>query len=238
MTGARDDRPARQDGLIVARCMGVDVPASPFLNETRIQRINAGRYEGQEIAGALAVVRPGDRVLELGAGLGIVGAVVARNRSPARMMSFEANPALIPHIEALYRANDLQALITLRNEVLVSAPDRPDNLPFHIHNSYLGSSLAGDPGRARETVRIPTAGYAGLRAELRPDVILMDIEGGELDFLEHADLGGLRAMVIEFHPKLYGVSGMRRCKSILRAAGFAPKPALSSRLVWVAERRG
>mgnify|MGYP002376163971 CR=1 FL=1 len=48
----------------VARCHDVEVPPSPFLNETRIARINAGRYEGQEIAGALTVIRPGDRVLE------------------------------------------------------------------------------------------------------------------------------------------------------------------------------
>ncbi len=220
----------------VASCLGVDVPASPFLNETRIRRINAARYEGQEIAGALAVTRPGDRVLELGAGIGIVGAVIARNRAPARMISFEANPNLVEHIEALYRLNRLDGVIELRNQVLVAGPDRPDTLPFHVHNSYLGSSLAGDGRKARETVDIPTAGFEALRQELRPDVIVMDIEGGELEILEHADLGGVRAMVIEFHPKAYEVAGMRRCKAILRAAGFAPREGLSTRQVWVAER--
>ena len=59
----------------VAECMGVKVPPSPYLTEKRIERINAARYEGQEIAGALHVVGPEDRVVEMGAGLGIVGAV-------------------------------------------------------------------------------------------------------------------------------------------------------------------
>ena len=77
----------------VALCKGVRVPHSPFLTETRIARINAERYEGDEIAGALAVVRPGDRVLELGAGLGIVGAVTAKNAAPDAVLSFEANPS-------------------------------------------------------------------------------------------------------------------------------------------------
>ncbi len=44
----------------VAECHGVKVPDSPMLNPTRIDRINGARYEGQEIAGALEVVREGD----------------------------------------------------------------------------------------------------------------------------------------------------------------------------------
>ena len=108
-----------------AECKGVVVPHSPFLTGTRIERINAARYEGEEIAGALSVVRPGDRVLELGAGLGLVGAVTAKNADPEAVLSFEANPELIPHTRALYRANGLDGLIELRNAVLLSAPDRP-----------------------------------------------------------------------------------------------------------------
>ena len=41
---------------VAAECKGIKVPRSPFLSETRISRINAARYEGDEIAGALAVV--------------------------------------------------------------------------------------------------------------------------------------------------------------------------------------
>ena len=218
---------------VAAHCLGVDVPPSPFLNEKRIERINAAQYEGQEIAGALAVVRKGDRVLELGAGLGIVGAVVAKNRKPAKMMSFEANPELIPHIRALYELNGLKTKIALHNKVLISSPERPVTMSFHIHNSYLGSSLGGQGGRR---VDVPTASYEDVRKSLKPDVMIMDIEGGELAFLEHADLSGVRAMVIEFHPKAYGVSGMRRCKNILRDAGFIRADDLSTRMVWVAQK--
>ena len=100
---------------IAASYLGVSVPASPFLNETRIERINNGRYEGQELAGALALVRPGDRVVEMGAGIGFVGAVVAQNVPDVHVLSFEANPALIPHIQELYRLNALQDRIRIRN---------------------------------------------------------------------------------------------------------------------------
>lgn len=216
----------------VAECLGVKVPDSPMLTPTRIERINAARYEGQEIAGALRVVREGDRVLELGAGIGIVGAVVAKTAKPSKVMSFEANPALIQHIEALYELNGLHGRISVRNEVLISAPDAPPSLPFHIRNSYLGSSLIDSDSRATTRVDVPTASYGEVHKDFAPDVLLMDIEGGELDFLRHASLDGIRAIVIEFHPDAYGRKGMKECKDILERAGFAKVPDFSTRQVW------
>lgn len=221
---------------VAAECHGVQVPPSRFLHDRRIERINAAQYEGQEIAGALHVVTQDDTVLEIGAGIGLVGAVIAANRQPKQVHAFEANPELIPEIEALYAANGLSERISVRNQVLVSAPDRPDTVPFFLRNSYLGSSLA-DPGKkTRKRVEVETASFAETCAALAPTVLVMDIEGGELNLLRHADLSGFRAVVLEFHPKVYGVSGMRACKRILRQAGFARVDAVSTRTVWTCLR--
>ncbi len=220
----------------VAECKGVKVPPSPYLNETRIRRINEARYEGQEIAGALAVTGPEDRVIELGAGLGVVGAVVQRNARPAAMVSFEANPEMIPHIEALYALNRIKSKIRLHNKVLMAAPERPDHVSFFLRNSFLGSSLADTEKRETREVHVPTADYEALRTSFAPSVLIMDIEGGELELLRHASLEGLRAMVIEFHPEVYGRSGMRECKNILRDAGFQKVEEVSTRTVWTVRR--
>ena len=132
----------------VAECHGVKVPDSPMITPERAERINAARYEGQEIAGALEVIRPGDRVLELGAGIGLVGAIAAKNGKPEKVLSFEANPGLIQHVNALYKLNRLGQKIEVRNEVLISAPNPPETMDFHIRNSYLGSSLIDTDRRA------------------------------------------------------------------------------------------
>ena len=216
----------------IAECYGVKVPDSPMMTPERAKRINAARYEGQEIAGALQVIQPGDHVLELGAGLGLVGAIAAKNGDPAKVLSFEANPNLIEHINALYVLNDLSKKIEVRNEVLISAPDAPKTMPFHIRNSYLGSSLIDTDRRATTRVDVPTADYAKVHADFAPHVLLMDIEGGELEFLRHASLDGVRAIVIEFHPEAYGKDGMRECKSILERAGFAKVVGHCTRHVW------
>jgi FkbM family methyltransferase len=221
---------------IAAVCLGVKVPSSRFLHDKRIERINAARYEGQEIAGALHVTGADDTVLEIGAGIGLVGAVIAANARPRAVHAFEANPDLIPAIESLYAANDLGDRIAVRNAVLVSAPGRPATMAFHVHNSYLGSSLIGDASRALRTVDVPTASFADTCAALNPTVLVMDIEGGELDLLRHADLSGFRAVVLEFHPGAYGVEGMRECKSILRGAGFVNVAEKSTRTVWTCVR--
>lgn len=221
---------------VAAECLGVKVPASRFLNDTRIERINAARYEGQEIAGALHVTGAEDRVLEIGAGLGIVGAVVAHNAGPQAVTSFEANPELVPEIEALYALNGLGGRIALRNQILISAPDRPESMPFHVRSSYLGSSLLNPAGRPSTLVEVPTADFAAVCAETGATVLIMDIEGGELELLRHADLSQFRAVVLEFHPEAYGVEGMRECNAILTEAGFQRVEAKSTRTVWTCLR--
>ncbi|WP_375176093.1 FkbM family methyltransferase [Pseudooceanicola sp.] len=224
------------DAPYAAICKGIKVPPSPYLTETRIKRIEEARYEGEEIAGALSVVGPEDRVLELGAGLGIVGAVTAHNARPEAVLSFEANPGLVPHIRALYALNGLDDRIEVRNELLISGPDRPESMTFHVHNSYLGSSLIDRAGRKTTPVEVPTSAFDAVRAEFAPTVLIMDIEGGELEFLAHADLRGIRAVVIEFHPGVYGVDGMKTCKDALRRAGFAKVKSTSTRFVWTCTR--
>ncbi|MDF1728595.1 MAG: FkbM family methyltransferase [Sulfitobacter sp.] len=218
--------------LHVAECHGIKLPANPMLDDERLGRIKAERYERHEIAGALRVVRPGDRVLELGAGVGLVGAITLKNAKPEKVLSFEANPELIPHIEALYRMNRLGKGIEVRNAVLVADPDAPESLPFHVRNSFLGSSLIDTTRRPTREISVATQSFEALRAEFQPDVIVMDIEGGEYDFLQHADLSGVRAVVVEFHPEAYGRDGMRVCKQILERAGFAKVPGFCTRTVW------
>ena len=220
-----------QDTNDAANCLGVVVPSSPFLNEQRIARINAARYEGQEIRGALAVVRPGDRILEMGAGLGLVGAVALLRGQAAHLLSFEANPDLILHIQALYDRNGLSDRCSLRHQVLTTGPEAPAFMPFFLRNSYLASSLI-DSKRPTRKVSVPTADFDGVVQAYRPDVLLMDIEGGELAMIDTVAQARFRAIVIEFHPEVYGDAGMRHCKASLTRAGYKKLPDHCNRRVW------
>lgn len=220
----------------VANYHNVLVPHSNFLNERRIERLNAGTYEGAEVRGALSVISAYDRVLELGAGIGVVGAAVAINCSPEAMISYEANKRLIPTIEALYQTNALAKQIELRNRVLLAGKDQPKSLTFYLKNSYLGSSLTDSDHRVTTPVEVSTDSWDDVVRDFKPTVLVMDIEGGELDLLRAADLTGIRAIILEFHPGVYGVKGMRQAKNILREQGFARHNDVSTREVWTCTR--
>ncbi|SLN26848.1 Methyltransferase domain protein [Roseivivax jejudonensis] len=237
MSSALSDAPtAPRD--IAARFHGVAVPASPFLTERRITRLNSGRYEREEVSGALAVVRPEDRVLELGAGIGAVGAAIALNTGAEAVLAFEANPDLVPAARALYAANGLEDRVTVRHAALGAGPDRPESATFRAGKSSLSGHVASGlvPRDADRRGDVPVEEFEAVAAAFRPTVLLMDIVGGEIDLLPHIDLSRFRAVVVEFHPGAYGQEGVKACKSALKRAGLAKRSDLSTRLVWTCER--
>lgn len=195
------------------------------------------RYEGAEIEGALHVVRRGDKVLELGAGLGLVGAVVARNARPSHVFAFEANPDLIKPCNWLYRINRLRRRISVQNQVLLSASRFPTRVPFYRHKHFRSSSLIPLEDQTESVVQVETACFNAFCRNHQPDVLIADIEGGELDLLCHADLSSFRAIVIEFHASRYGRIGLETCKAVLKDEGFQRIAKKSTARVWTMERR-
>lgn len=235
------DKPGNQPAApaIVASYFGIDVPQAPHLTPRIVRAMQEGRYEGGEVRTALANIRPGDRVLELGAGSGAVGAAIARNCRPSRIVSFEANLRLLPHARALYAANGLSEVIDLRHGVVLSEPDAPATVSFMLRGNFLGSALAEvAPDRPAEPVEVPVTRYADLAKEFPHDVIVMDIEGAERAFFADADLSPVRAVLVELHPKIYGRDGLRDCRRMLARDGFEHDREGSVRGVSVFRRGG
>ncbi len=220
---AEQTSPSPDNGpVIVATCHGIEVPEAPHLGPGMIEALKAGKYERREFEASCAVIHPGARILELGAGSGFVGAAIARNCAPERIVAFEANPNLIPHIRALYAHNDLSDVIEVRQQILMSEPDHPDTITFHVRGNFLGSGLTvvKNPHKA-VPVTVPVADYDTLKAEFPHDVIVMDIEGAEQGFFEHADLSSVTAIIYETHRDIYGREGMKACRWALTNKGFA-----------------
>lgn len=206
---------------IIAEYHGIEVPAAPHFGPSMIRSMQDGSYEGKEVRAGLAIIRPGARVLEMGAGSGIVGAVIARNCHPDKMLAIEANPNLIPHITHLYAHNGLSERIEVRHAVVLSEPDAPPVIDFFLRGNFLGSALKvlKKPEKARK-VQVPVLRYASLKADFPHDVIVMDIEGAEREFLRHADLRGVDTLVFEVHRNIYGRDGMRDIRQTLAQRGF------------------
>jgi FkbM family methyltransferase len=232
------DALARSPGSpdVVVTYHGVEVLAAPHLSPRMIDSMSRGRYERREVACGLAAIPEGARILELGAGSGVVGAVLAKNTKPAAMLSIEANPFLIDHITRLYAHNGLSNLISVRHAVVLTDPKAPRVMEFFVQNNFLGSGLVSRKAEKATKVSVPVLGYETLKAAFPHDVIMMDIEGGELDFLRHADLTGVHTFIAEVHKDIYGREGVQEVRSLMVKAGFALSDSLSKVGVHVYKR--
>lgn len=206
---------------IVAVYEGVEVPDAPHFGPTMIRNMHEGRYEAREIRLSLSTVRSDDRVVEMGSGAGIVGGIIAKNCAPELVVSFEANANLIPHIKALYKHNSIDNIIEVRNQIILSEPNPPSHVNFFIRGNFLGSGLRITKGHARATeVQVPVTPWQDVKEEVKPTVLIMDIEGAELEFFQHADLSGIRAIVVELHRHIYHRPGMQTIRQNLADRGF------------------
>lgn len=158
--------------------------------------VASGRYEGSEAALAGPLIQPNDTVLELGAGLGFMSAYLRLTSPAGRIVCYEANPALMPYIANLHALNKARG-IEVRNAVVLPKPSQ-DTVPFYVHPDFWASSLK-PMGRCRSVAQVHVERLSDVMAAVRPDVLVMDIEGGEAEVLEADNLSSVRSVLLDTH---------------------------------------
>jgi len=171
------------------------------------------RHERTEADLVKYAVRPDDKVLELGAGLGFITIKCATICGPANVVTFEGNPAMF---NLLKRNLELNGCDVDARQAVVSLDGGPVN--FQISDSMVSSSLY-NRGSATDSVQ-ESASFRTLVAELAPSVIIMDIEGSEVDLLGTIDLPSVRAIGVEVHPQIVGDAAVTEMTRRLEAQGF------------------
>lgn len=203
---------------------GVDLGVPEGLaNASIAQKLADGSYEADEAQSVDRCVRPGFRVLELGAGLGYVGMLAARKTEPGNVLSVEANPDLLPVIRANHARNEV-ADISLMHGAVVGHAEDGETTSFHIANGFTGSRLGAGEGRQ---VDVPLIGFHELIRAHRPHVVLMDVEGAEADYFERSWKCPLRFCVMELHPKQYGADVVKKIIDRMSAMDMTYDPVTS-----------
>ncbi len=219
------------------RSRGMKIPKHPQLTTGRVRgALREGTYERKECDAVMRVVREGDKVLELGGGLGYMSTLLSVKKKVEKVISYEANPTLIPYIHSVHEANNVKN-VEVRNALL--SPEAGDPVEFYIRENFLGSSMDFDaePDTVKDIVEIQKHAIAPILDDLKPDVLVCDIEGAEAMLLPAADWTGIRVAIIELHPQWIGQEGVQKVFDAMHKAGLTYFPKASEAKV-VTFRKG
>lgn len=185
------------------------------------EALERGHYEHAEARAIGLHLMRGDRVLELGAGAGFLSVQIARRVGPGALLAVEAHPGMADVARANLARNGMAGAGVLGGAVV------PDDhagatIGFHLAEGFWSSSLSPpDPLAGDHGTPVPAWRIGDLLARHRPDVVVIDIEGGEELLFDAPWPDPPRLIVMEIHPQRYPGSTVRRIFDWVSAAGLA-----------------
>ena len=166
------------------------------------RKLESGGYESDEARAATRRVRPGQRVLEIGAGLGYVTTICAKKAGPENVLSVEANPKMLPVIRANLDRNGCSKVELMHAAVTGPIKDG-ETAPFYAGSSFWGGSLLPRDGWDLKGQEVPLLSISALLQAHRPHVVMMDIEGAEARMFSRKWPRFVQFLVMEIHPDRY-----------------------------------
>ena len=171
-------------------------------------------YERDERELVQKIIKAGDRILEIGAGIGVVGATAAKIVGSDQILSYEANHRLLETIEKNYRLNGLSANVRMR---AVSASGGP--IEFYPDNNIISSSQFCLSETAAP-ILVESDAIGDVVREFQPNTLVLDAEGAEVEILSADCVGWFQKIIVELHPPIVGQGMIDDLVSNVRAGGF------------------
>lgn len=181
------------------RVRGLRMDLDPAVGAKIFHLLRSGQYEPGDFELYERHLAQGDRVLELGGGVGITAAFCAQcTGMPVTVV--EPNPGLHELIRRQARVNAVDVRIDPRCVVAAAGTSTVD---FHLHDELWRSSISPEAdfprGPRPRTIRVDAVDLQSLLDLERPDALIIDIEGEEAGLCT-APLRHLpRKLFIEIH---------------------------------------
>lgn len=186
--------------------------------------LETGRYEANEARRVRRAVRPGDRVLELGAGLGVITSIIAAVEG-VRVWSFEADPRTAVLAQRVIDRNCGDNVV-LTNGLLAAGP--PRKVSFYQRADFWMSSKFAEQGPYDQVIEITSRDVDAFIRRHGINALVMDVEGAELELLQNALLPGIERVFLELHDHLYGLAGVQVIGETMSRKGLIYDPRGSS----------
>ena len=204
--------------LPTATIGGVELTLDPeAMSPEMINVIRSGYYEQGEAQELPRIIQPGERIVELGAGIGYIAITALRTGNVASLTSYEANPRLIPLIRRNAALNDVAFEV---HNAVVDPREDGGTVPFYIRQDFWSSSLSPGPWPFVEEVAVPRVAFPRMLDRYRPSMLIVDIEGGEEFLFRDVPLTGVRKVYMELHQRVIGRIGMKNVFDFMAARDF------------------
>lgn len=209
------------------------VPA--IMTEPVKRGIQTGMYESYEATAALKYLKEGDRVLELGGGLGFMS-TVTRSCKLDSYTVIEADPRLIPIIKETHEVNAVENVI-VKNCIATSDPDtlKTGHCMLQLGFEFWGSTIKGRKYNG-EFVKVEAIPLVTFLHDLKPTALIIDIEGGEADLFIDIDIPTVNLIIMEVHPDVLGSDGVLSIVNELAKLGLPVVERLVNGIVLVFKR--
>ncbi len=226
-------------GRIAGFCYlsGVYIPWYGDIYSAEIKKaLTRGYYERAEAKILKKVIDGNETILELGTAIGFISAFASKFTNAEKIECVEANPQLIPIIKKTHQINRVTNVEVLN--VVATNDENIKNVDFYCREDFWSSSLSQDDRaiKVSKVVQVQTIMFHELCEKYRPEILVMDIEGGELDVIINANLGGINKVIMELHPWVYGKDGIHKMFAKLSDNQFVYDPKSSNGKVVVFTR--
>jgi hypothetical protein len=171
-----------------------DGPADAALIVPEVRNaIRAGTFSAEIIELLPRALRPDDRVLVIGAGLGVVSTLVAKSGLAERIIAVEANTALIPYLNRVHALNGVSEVETI-NAVL--AEGKKGRVPFFARRDLRASSLLPHDRAWQQVMMVPFMDLGLILTEERITLVICEIPLASARLLAHGALDTVERVLI------------------------------------------
>jgi FkbM family methyltransferase len=180
--------------------------------------IGEGAYSAEVIRLLPNVIRAGDRVLVIGAGLGVVSTLVAKIEGVARVIAVEANSALISYLN---RVHDLNGVSEVEVINAVLAEGKRGRVPFFTPRDIRTSSTLLHDRLWQQAMMVPVLDLDLILTEERISLIVCETPTVSAQLLARAKLGSVEQILVSSGDDSSEHWEENEVCSLLAAQGFA-----------------
>lgn len=209
--------------LEIVETGGIMLPVGDHMSQYMKDVLRSGDYEKEELRIVGSRLEPGDRVLELGTGIGLLSAYCTRRLGSERVFTYEANPELEQPIRSVYKLNKVEPQLSM-----CILGERSGTQDFYIMPDFWASSQS-NLSQLGKRVTVPVRSFNSELKASRATFLIIDIEGGEYELLKIADLSQIQRIAIEIHYKLLGQQKANETIERIQAQGFVLDNEISTK---------